>query len=74
MTVDRIVESIPDKLLRLDQKVATPILAMCEKAQSKDASTRDLIVRLKHHTDMAQQNQRLIGGREMMFYIVRFMA
>eukprot|EP00975_Prorocentrum_lima_P066101 12907265-Prorocentrum_lima.AAC.1 len=34
-----IVGGMEDKFLRLDQKAATAILALCEKSQAKDAGT-----------------------------------
>eukprot|EP00975_Prorocentrum_lima_P033094 6944045-Prorocentrum_lima.AAC.1 len=45
---------------------------MCIRDRVKDAGTRELMNRLRQQTDMAQQQRRMIGGRELLFYIVRF--
>eukprot|EP00975_Prorocentrum_lima_P034819 7316076-Prorocentrum_lima.AAC.1 len=59
-----------DRFMRIDQKVATAILAVWEKYQGKEHGVRELINRIKLQTDQAQHQRRMSGGREMLLYVV----
>eukprot|EP00975_Prorocentrum_lima_P019228 4046566-Prorocentrum_lima.AAC.1 len=61
-----------DRFMRIDQKVATAILAVCERYHGKEHGVRELINRIKLQTDQAQQQRRMMGGREMLLYVVRY--
>eukprot|EP00975_Prorocentrum_lima_P052636 11031547-Prorocentrum_lima.AAC.1 len=72
MTVEHIVGGMEERYMRIDQKVATAILAVCERYQGKEHGVRELINRIKLQTDQAQQQRRMMGGREMLLYVVRY--
>eukprot|EP00975_Prorocentrum_lima_P004418 958217-Prorocentrum_lima.AAC.1 len=70
MTVEHVVGWLAGRFVRVDQKVAIAILAVWKKSQGKDHGVREFVNRLKLQTDQAQQPRRMVGGREMLLYIV----